>query len=212
MTDWESVCRNFSQSKQEATKLYPDSCNKYDAKSVNEIMDLSKRVNALRGKIDNAGTSYNASPDDIGVLQQSMRDFCCAMRIRRDYENNFKEAKQDYEVAKQRVESIRDPPSQLSYMGTYFPFGRPLRPDSVPMLLSFITFFIIMSLGLLLSIGNIQIAYTAPRTFGPTLYERFLDSYQQTSKGILLVTMALSVALGVGIFYGIKKSNPDWLN
>ena len=212
MGDWKSQCIAFSRDHQPRELKYPDTCGTTGARTIQDIMALSKTVNDLNGKIRGIGGSYAAgdTSDDALTLRNSMKEFCCAMNARIDYEDRFNEAKQDYEVAKQRVESLRNPVSQVSYLGTVFPFGRPLRPDSVPVLLSFIFFFIIMSLGLLLSLGNVQLAYMAPMSYGPTYWQQLVDSYRQTTWSVLLITIILSFGIASGIWYGISKTHPEW--
>ena len=212
MTDWKTQCETFSQNNQVSDLRYPDTCGIYGAKTIQEVMALSQTLNALKGRIAAGGSTYAASEDDKQALRQSMKTFCCAMRARIDYEERYREAKEDYEVAKQRVESVRSPAAQVSYLGTVIPFGRPLRSDSVPVLLSFIFFFIIMSLGLLLSLGNVQIAYMTPRSYGPSSWQQLTDSYRQTSWPVLLITIAISMGIAFGIYYGVQKTYPEWLN
>lgn len=212
---WEVTCKRFSDTDkdnlQDDDKRYPNSCRMGSAKSVKELMTLSQTVSQLRGKIDSQGQSYAASEQDKLVLKQSMKDFCCAMWARREFEHRHKEAEEDYKIAKQRVDSVRNPPANLSYMGTIVPLGRPLRSDSVPMLLITSLVFLILGLGLLLNIGNVQLAYVGPRSYGPGLLERLTDSFRQTSWMVLGITILLSAGAAAGIFYGIQKTHPEWL-
>jgi hypothetical protein len=212
MGDWKTQCEVFSRDHQPNGLKFPDSCGSTGAKSISQIMNLSKRVNDLNGKIKTIGNNYNANDtsDDALELRNAMKEFCCAMSARIEYEQKYKEATQDYEVAKQRVESVRNPAAQVSYFGTAFPFGRPLRPDSVPILLSFIFFFIIMSLGLLLSLGNVQIAYMAPQSYGPSYFQQLVDAYRQTTWAVLLITVVASMGIATGIWFGVKRAKPEW--
>lgn len=213
---WEVTCKRFSDTDkdnlQDDDKRYFSSCKMSSAKSVKELMALSQTISQLKGKIDSKGQEYSASEADKVVLKQSMKDFCCAMWARREFETRHAEAEEDYKIAKQRVESVRDPPANLSYMGTIVPLGRPLRSDSVPMLLITSLVFLILGLGLLLNIGNVQLAYVGPRSYGPGIFERLIESYRQTSWGVLGITIVLSAAAAGGIFYGIQKTYPEWLN
>jgi hypothetical protein len=212
MTDWKTKCERFSIDHQEPGMLYPNSCSMGSAKTVKDLISLSQTVSKLNGKIENMGKDYQATEDDKRILKQSMKDFCCAMWSRTEFEKRNQEVQEDYIIAKQRVESVRNPPANLSYMGTIVPLGRPLRSDSVPILLITSLVFIILGLGLLLNIGNIQLAYVGPRSYGPGLIEQLRTSFQQTSWAVIGITVLASAGIAGGIFYGIQKTNPELLN
>jgi hypothetical protein len=205
MTDWNTVCTNFSNTFQDSDKSFPGSCTRDTAKSVKDTIVLAQRINNLKGKIDRESTSYSASDDDKNMLKQSMKDFCCAMYTRKELENTYREAQQDYSVAKQRVDSVRNPPAQVSAYGTTIPFGRPLRSDSVPILLGTTLLFIILALGILLNLGNVQLAYVGPRSYGPGVFQQLIDSYRQTSWSVLLITVAASAGVAIGIYYAVQN-------
>ena len=182
------------------------------AKSVKDMMALAQTVNNLSGKITLMGQNYGATEADKQTLTTSMNDFCCAMWARNEYEQRYKEAKQDYDLAKQRIESVRNPPANLSYLGTLIPLPRPLRSDSIPILLGITLVFLILALGMLLNLGNVQLAYVGPRSYGPGFITQLTDSFRQTSWMVIAITIAASAAVAGGIFYGIKKNRPEWLD
>lgn len=210
---WEVSCKKFTDDNlQDDNKRYPNSCNMGSAKTVKDLIELSQTISQLKGKIDYMGNNYSASESDKLILKDSMKDFCCAMWARREYQRRYLEAEEDYKIANQRVESVRNPPANLSYMGTIVPLARPLRSDSVPMLLITSLVFLILGLGLLLNIGNVQLAYVGPRSYGPSFFERLSDSFRQTSWAVLGITIVLSAGLAGGIFYAIQKTRPEWLD
>ena len=208
MTDWKTTCETFNQF---TTTQYPNNCTIASARPVKDMMALSQTVNNLAGKINFQGNTYATSPADEQILKDSMNDFCCAMWARNEYEQRFKEVKQDYDIAKNRVDSLRNPPANLSYFGTLMPFPRPLRSDSVPILLGISLVFLILALGMLLNLGNVQLAYVGPRSYGPGFLSQLGDSFRQTSWMVIAITMAVSAAAAGGIYYGIQKTNPEWL-
>ena len=182
------------------------------AKPVKDMMALAQTVNNLSGKISSMGQNYGATEDDKETLRTSMNDFCCAMWARNEYEQRYKEVQQDYDLAKHRIESVRNPPANLSYFGTLIPLPRPLRSDSIPILLSITLVFIILALGMLLNLGNVQLAYVGPRSYGPGFLSQLGDSFRQTSWMVLGITIVASAGLASGIYYGIQKTHPEWLN
>lgn len=212
MTDWYTTCKTFSDNYQEATNSFPDTCNLQTAKSVKDIVELSQRVNTLKARTDNldyAQTDATTVTNDGQTLKSAMKDFCCAIESRNDLQQRYIDAKKDYDIAKQRVDTVRYPPAQVSYLGTVVPFGRPLRSDSVPILLATTLVFVILGLGLLLNLGNIQLAYVGPRAYGPGFFQQLVDSYRQTSWTVLLITIAASSAAAIGIYYAIKKKDSE---
>jgi hypothetical protein len=208
MTDWKSTCETFNQY---TTTQYPNNCTMASARPVKDMMALSQTINTLAGKITSLGQTYSTTEDDKATLRNSMNTFCCAMWARNEYDERYKEAKQDYDIAKNRVDSLRNPPANLSYFGTLMPFPRPLRSDSVPVLLGISLVFLILALGMLLNLGNVQLAYVGPRSYGPGFLSQLGDSFRQTSWMVIAITMAVSAGAAGGIYYGIQKTRPEWL-
>ena len=210
MTDWKTTCISFNEYT-DNTAQYPNICTIGSAKSAKELK-LFETVNTLKVKIDALGGDYVGTNDDRTALKGAMSDFCCSMWARNEYKQRQKDAQEDYDVSKYRVESVRNPPAKLSYLGTVIPLARPLRPDSVPILIIISLVFLIMALGMLLNLGNVQLAYVGPRSYGPGFLTQLMDSYQQTSWMVLLITVVASAGSAFGVYYGIQKTHPEWLN
>lgn len=209
MTDWKSTCLNFNQY-QDSDKLFDGSCSYTTAgKTIKDFVDMGNQATTLKARVN--ATDYVLTQDDQQILRNKMNEFCCAMWMRNDIQNHYNDAKQDLEVAKKRVEVTRNPPADVSYLGTYVPFGRPLRSDSVPVLIGVTLTFLILSLGLLLNLGNVQLAYVAPRSYGPSFFQNLVESFRETSWPLLGITVAASAAVAGSIYYGIQKTHPEWL-
>jgi hypothetical protein len=71
--------------------------------------------------------------------------------------------------------------------------------------------FIILSLGMILNLSSIQIAYKGAPGGGPSFFDALYFSYQQTSWTILALTAVLSAGAAGGIYYAIQKTRPEWL-
>ena len=67
-----------------------------------------------------------------------------------------------------------------------------------------------MSLGVLLNLNSIEIAYTAPGGF--TFFTSLYDSYMNTSNTMLMLIVAGSAATSAGLFYAVSKYHPDWIH
>lgn len=215
MSDWNTFCTKFNTS-QDDDKQFPDKCDANQSnKTTGEILQLISDISTLRGTLEKGGDSFiNSQQRDLSrAVREKVYSFCCVMNARKQTEARLTTAKNDYEVAKGRVKSLRNPPADLSYLGTTVPFGRPLRTDSVPILLAISIALIIMSLGMILNLSSIEIAYKIPST--PSYFQMILSSlyysYQQTNWQILAITAILSAGVAGGIYYTIQKTRPEWL-
>ena len=208
MTDWKSQCISFNNYQDDGLRYYNDCQVSTSKKSVKDILDLAQRVGSLKQKTEVA--NYEASEEDKTLLKRSMNDFCCAMWAREDLQGRYKDAVQDIEVAKRRVEAVRNPPNNLSYFGTVVPLGRPLRSDSVPILLGLSILFLILTLGMLLNLGNIQLGFSGTSGgVGPGYFSQLGSYFQETNKTVLGITILASIAVGGGLFYAFLKPAPE---
>jgi hypothetical protein len=213
MSDWDTICRNFNPL-QDANKLYPSQCDRQvSTKTTEEILQLVSNISNMKGDIDRGGDAYiNANlPVLSSTIRNQVQSFCCVMNARKTAEQQLQEAKEEYAIAQARVKSLRSPEAEVSSFGTRVPFGRPLRTDSVPTLLAVTITFIILSLGMILNLSSIQIAYKAPPGGGPSFFQTLYFSYQQTSWMVLGLTAILSAGAAGGIYYAIQKTHPEWL-
>jgi hypothetical protein len=213
MSDWDTICRNFNPL-QDTDKLYPSQCDRQSStKTTQEILQLVSDISKLKGDLDRGGDSYitNNQASLSTVVKEKVQSFCCVLNARKTAEAQLQQVKEEYAIAQGRVASIRSPEAGVSFLGTRVPFGRPLRTDSVPVLLAVSITFIIVSLGMILSLSSIQIAYKAPPGGGPSFFDSLYFSYQQTSWMILALTVVLSAGASGGIYYAIQKTHPEWL-
>ena len=143
------------------------------------------------------------------ALKERVRDFCCAMEIRDSSNQRLKQSQEDYNVAKSRVESIRNPATNITRYGTTFPLGRPLRSDSVPVLFFFTFFFLLLTIGMILNLNHVVLIWNRP--VGISLFQQIYESFAQASWMYNLLLIAGSFALAFGIYYGISKTKPELL-
>jgi hypothetical protein len=213
MSDWDTICRNFN-SLQDTDKLYPSQCDRQSStKTTEEILQLVSDISKLKGDLERGGDTYiNANRVALSDgVKNRVQSFCCLMNARKTAEQQLQEAKEEYAIAQARVKSLRKPEADVSSFGTRVPFGRPLRTDSVPILLAVTITFIIVSLGMILNLSSIQIAYKAPPAGGLSFFQNVYFSYQQTSGMVLGLTVLLSAGAAGGIYYAIQKTRPEWL-
>jgi hypothetical protein len=197
MADWKSFCANYYKIQTDETPPQPGCTN--GAKTNVDILNLVKTIGGLNG-------SSSSSAVDTAI-----NSFCCTMVNKEDLQTKLVTAREEYTVAKLRADNIQNPPSDVSNRGTRFPFGRPLRPEVAPILLLFIFAFMILSFGMLLTLGNVQIVY-ATSGLGIFGWLEFLKmEFQSMSWGALGITTGLSAAAAIGIFYAIVKTRPQWI-
>ena len=155
-----------------------------------------------------AGTANTSAPTQT-LITDALK-FCCTLENKKAIETQLRQAQEDNTVAKARVSSVQNPAGDVSPKGTTVPFGRPLRSDSVPILLASSLAFLILAMGLLLNLNSIEIAYTAPGGF-PNLYQQLIESWYATSWMLIGLTVVGSAAAAGGIFYWIYKQHPNWI-
>ena len=213
MSDWDTICRNFN-SLQDENKVYPSQCDTQSStKTTGEILQLISDISKRKGDLERGGDTYiNANLSTLSdSVKTQVQSFCCVLNARKTAGQQLQNAKEEYAIAQSRVASIRKPETGISSFGTRVPFGRPLRTDSVPILLAVSLTFIIISLGMILNLSSIQIAYKGAPGGGPSFFDTLYFSYQQTSWTILALTAVLSAGAAGGIYYAIQKTRPEWL-
>lgn len=63
--------------------------------------------------------------------------------------------------AKERASLLEKPYNKTTVWEAWFPLGRPLKKESVPVLLGLSIFFLVLSLGLFLRLASIELQFTA---------------------------------------------------
>jgi len=178
-------------------------------KTTSDVFTLISKIGADNSAAQAlSGASRSGSATE--ALVTNALKFCCTIENKKKIETQLLQAKEDNAVAKARVASVQNPAGDISPKGTTFPFGRPLRSDSVPILLACSLAFLILSMGLLLNLNSIEIAYTSPGGF-PNFYQQLIDSWNMTSWAIIGVTTAGAAAVAGGVFYYIYKRHPNWI-
>lgn len=178
-------------------------------KKTTEIFTLISDI----GSHNSAAQALTSTANTVAPTQTLIADalkFCCTLEKKKAIETQLRQAQEDNTVAEARVASVQNPAGDVSPKGTTFPFGRPLRSDSVPILLAVSLAFLILAMGLLLNLNSIEIAYTAPGGF-PNLYQQLIESWNATSWMIIGFTVAGSAAVAGGIFYWVYKQHPNWI-
>ena len=208
MSDWRTFCTTFPN---DMDKQYPTTCDPVTAKrTLKDLLNLTSNIKIETQKLSTTNFSDSTQRSNVEIsLKEKVRDFCCAMEIRESANQQLKQSQEDYNVAKARVESIRNPAANVTNYGTTFPLGRPLRSDSVPMLFFFTFFFLLIAVGMILNLSNVVLIWNRP--VGISIFQRVYESFSQASWTYNLLLIGGSFALAFGIYYGIAKTKPELL-
>ncbi len=84
--------------------------------------------------------------------------------------------KETADEAAERSKLVTDPYSQTSYHESWFPLGRPMKKDNIPVLLAFSIFFLVFAFGMFLRLSSIDLQFTSSMTslnaFGTNLISK----------------------------------------
>lgn len=72
---------------------------------------------------------------------------------------SVKNSKESVEEAKERANLLENPYSKTTWWETWFPLGRPMKKDNVPVLMGISVFFLIFALGLFLRLSAIELQF-----------------------------------------------------
>lgn len=84
--------------------------------------------------------------------------------LQQEIENLRNELKQEQETlseAKERSETLRDPYTKTTWWELWFPLGRPMKKETVPVLLSVSIFMLVFSLGIFLRFAGFDLKLEA---------------------------------------------------
>lgn len=113
--------------------------------------DIFSMVDCARQKIN----TVKASPTNVSSLQEQIVSLQKEVSLKED----------QYEVAKQRAQSIYAPEQKTTDYEGWFPLGRSIQPTSLFILIGFSIFFTLFFFGMLMSfLGfDIQLSWAVPR-------------------------------------------------
>ncbi len=153
--------------------------------------DLFNTVNCIRLKQQ----ALKSAPTNVANMQEQIVAL----------QNEISTKQSQYDVAKERANSIQNPEQKTSDYEGWFPLGRSMRSTSLFILIGFSIFFILFFFGLLMSfLGfQVQLSWTLPRipTSGPptpwmTLILSWINPLTMAAFVALLVTSGLLIWMG----------------
>jgi hypothetical protein len=153
--------------------------------------DLFNTVNCIRLKQQ----ALKSAPTNVANMQEQVVAL----------QNEISTKQSQYDVAKERANSIQNPEQKTTDYEGWFPLGRSMRSTSLFILIGFSIFFILFFFGLLMSfLGfQVQLSWTLPRipTSGPptpwmTLILSWINPLTMAAFVALLVTSGLLIWMG----------------
>jgi hypothetical protein len=206
MSGADSFCKTltYTPSGAATAQSFPDFCSSVSSSDILQLIATIKNNTE-----SSSSTSKSVLASSATQLQTAATQFCCTLQNNNTLKSELLKAKEHLAIAQTRAKSTQNPAKDISAMGFKFPLGRPLRPTSVPFLIGFIFFFIIMSFALLLNLGSIQISYTSGSSsygFVSRILSTLRESYYNSSWITIIVVSLVSMGIGAGIYYGANKS------
>lgn len=86
----------------------------------------------------------------------------------RDKQKSVNEMEKTAQEAKERAKFLEDPYAKTTRWESWFPLGRPLQKESLPVLLSIALLFCVLSLGMFLRLAQIELKLSWGGDFGPS--------------------------------------------
>jgi hypothetical protein len=122
---------------------------------------VSTNLDSLQRKENTINRLIKCITGDIATLQTEAGKI---YNLEKELSEKTKEANSKEEIAKEakeRAKSLETPYNKTSVWEAWFPLGRPLQKESVPVLLGISIFFLIFSLFMFLRLASIELQFKA---------------------------------------------------
>jgi hypothetical protein len=144
---------------------------------------IMSRLDILNGKVADSDGNIFSGPeraeivDALSSLQSRVSRNPATLMENTDADAlsmkaQIAEAKEDLQISKERVSTLRNPDKQVNYYESWFPINRPLRNSSTIAVLLFGIFFYCISLFMLLNTFGFSFSFTIP-VISPGLLKLF---------------------------------------
>ena len=123
--------------------------------SCDNVSDINAEISTLQNKTPLQDSDKNRILELVQCLQTKVNnnpstDVSISTELLAVRQIEIKEAKQDLQIAKERVSTLRDPQLKHSYYESWFPINRPLRSTTIIVCISIGIFFSILTFFMLL--------------------------------------------------------------
>lgn len=118
---------------------------------------LTENMGTLRILEQRTATLLKCVQQDIIQKQQFSGELYSLQQDINQKEKEVKEMEHTAKEAQERAELLDAPYSKTNRWETWFPLGRPLQKESLPVLLSFALFFLTLALGMFLRLASLDL-------------------------------------------------------
>jgi hypothetical protein len=153
-----------------------------------KMSEIGKYTSCLMQKIIG---DFRDRPTQVAELQMNIQEL----------HKNIQKEQVNVEIAKERASFLGKGGSPPSYYDSWFPIGRPIKPEAVPVFLGIIFFFLVIGLLLLLSFFGIEIQLLYP-IYSSSAYGTTISSF--FSRFPLSFWIVGSILVGILIYYNRK--------
>lgn len=144
------------------------------ASNVKAQQDLAKLV-VLENNLQKYLSCVNSDLQEMGRQASKIYSLQDALKENRKKASNMQETARE---AAERSQLVSDPYSQTSYQESWFPLGRPLKKDNVPVLLAFSIFFLVFAFAMFLRLSSLDLEFVPSMMRRNALVSNFISDYK----------------------------------
>ncbi len=138
-----------------ANRISSDGAKNVEAKRyLDTLRILENNLNRYLNCVNSDLQEYGRQASKIYKYQDELKD----------KQNDVKKMKEVANEASERAKLVTDPYSQTSYHESWFPLGRPMKKDNIPVLLALSIFFLVFSFGMFLRLSSLDLQFTSTMT------------------------------------------------
>jgi hypothetical protein len=124
------------------------------------------QTSALTTLLNELITTNACFQEKISAVRGQSTDIASKQIRLLNLEDELKEKEEAVRIGKDRLGYLKDPEHRVNYYDSWFPLHRPLRPQTVPILIALGTFFGLVSFGYLFSLAGIRLLIQMPSSGG----------------------------------------------
>jgi hypothetical protein len=142
-----------------ASQLATDLKNQGDADAQRRLLENGTKLQTLEYELSSLQKCVQS---DLLTAQDVSAKVYSLQKELDMAEKEANETKASVQEAKERATLLEQPYSKTNNWESWFPLGRPLRQESVPVLLSFAILFLTLSLGMFLRLAGFAFVFQTP--------------------------------------------------
>jgi hypothetical protein len=121
---------------------------------------ITENLTKLANKEENMNYYTRCISKDINQKQDISSEIYTIQKTLEQKREELKDKEEIAAQAKERASLLEKPYNKTTVWEAWFPLGRPLKKESVPVLLGLSIFFLVLSLGLFLRLASIELQFS----------------------------------------------------